>query len=142
VVGVTADSNIYISALQFGGLPLQFLHAARLGGFQLAVSNDLLEEITRVLREKFLWDEDRLAQALTELADFTLRVNPTQPLRVVEADPDDDRVMECAVAADSQFIVTGDKHLLELGSYGQIQILKVADFLRLMQIPVLMMNFG
>ena len=111
MVGVTADSNIYVSALEFGGVPLQFLHAARVGGFQLAISDVLLEELAGVLREKFCWEEARLAEQLLELADFTERVNPTQTLRVIEADPDDDRVLECAVAAGSQFIVSGDKHL-------------------------------
>jgi hypothetical protein len=55
---VTADSNIYISALVFAGRPLQFLDAARAGVFRLAISDPLLAEIYRVLREKFRWPAD------------------------------------------------------------------------------------
>jgi putative PIN family toxin of toxin-antitoxin system len=136
VISVTADSNIYISALEFGGVPLQFLNAARAGGFQLAISDALLKEIVLVLGGKFSWEQENLGDLRLELESFTQRVQPAQTLQVIKADPDDDRVLECAVAAGSQFIVTGDRHLLELGTFGQIQIIKVADFLKLLQIPV------
>jgi predicted nucleic acid-binding protein len=62
-------------------------------------------------------------------------VHPTQTLDVVPDDPDDNRVVECAVAAGSRFIVTGDGDLLRLGSYGNIRILQVADFLKLVEGP-------
>ena len=53
MIGVTADTNIYISALEFGGQPLQVLVAARRGLIRLDISNPLLDEINRVLRDKF-----------------------------------------------------------------------------------------
>jgi predicted nucleic acid-binding protein len=56
-------------------------------------------------------------------------VTPTQSLNVIKGDPDDDVVVECAVAAGSEAIVTGDKHLLRLGEYDGIQILRVREFL-------------
>jgi predicted nucleic acid-binding protein len=60
---------------------------------------------------------------------FTRRVSSTETLDVVKADPDDNRILECAVAAGSDVIVTGDAHLLQLGAYRGISIMKVADFL-------------
>ena len=54
---------------------------------------------------------------------------PTVALQVVERDPDDDRVLECAVTAKAELIVTGDSDLLSLGEYEGIQIIQVADFL-------------
>ena len=62
-------------------------------------------------------------------------MRPTHVLDVVPDDPDDNRVVECAVAAGSRFIVTGDGDLLRLGSYGNIQILNVAEFLKLIEGP-------
>jgi predicted nucleic acid-binding protein len=56
-------------------------------------------------------------------------VSPAVQLEVVKDDPDDDRILECAVTAGSDFIVTGDKDLLRLGRYDSIKILTVADFL-------------
>ena len=128
---VTADSNIYISALVFAGRPLQFLDAARAGVFRLAVSDALLEEVHRILRDKFRGPDEDLAEAATDLADSTLRVYPTQTIDAVPEDPDDNRVLECAVPAGSRYIVTGDATLLRLGRYGSIQIMRVADFMAL-----------
>jgi putative PIN family toxin of toxin-antitoxin system len=128
---VTADSNIYISALVFAGRPLQFLDAARAGVLRLAVSDALLAEVYRILRDKFRWPPEDLAEAATDLADFTVRVSPTQIIDAVPEDPDDNRVLECAVEAGSQFIVTGDAALLRLAQYGGIQIVRVADFMAL-----------
>jgi hypothetical protein len=73
VLEVTADSNIYISALVFAG---QFLNAARGGVFSLTVSDALLDEIHRVLWDKFKWSKEAL-DAAANLADFTRRVHPT-----------------------------------------------------------------
>jgi len=50
---------------------------------------------------------------------------------VIKEDPPDNRVLECAVSAGSDYIVTGDKDLLRLGRYDAIRILSVADFLDL-----------
>jgi predicted nucleic acid-binding protein len=58
-------------------------------------------------------------------------VFPAQAIDAVPDDPDDNRILECAVAAGSHFIVTGDKHLLRFGQYDGIEIVKVASFLTL-----------
>jgi putative PIN family toxin of toxin-antitoxin system len=135
VIGVTADTNIYISALVFSGTPRQFLLQAEAGRFELAISTAILNELQGVLRDKFAWAESQIAETLSLLAGCTLLVQPAQTLDVVPDDPDDNRVIECALAAGSRFIVTGDGDLLRLGSYANIQILNVADFLKLVEGP-------
>jgi putative PIN family toxin of toxin-antitoxin system len=135
VIGVTADSNIYISGLVFAGPPLEFLDAARAGRFQLNLSDPLLDEILRVLRDKFRWPQARLNDLPARLDKFTQRVHPVVRLDVVKNDPDDNRVLECAVAAGSQYIVSGDSDLLDLGHYSGIQIVRVADFIKLLPSP-------
>lgn len=129
---VTADSNIYISALVFGGRPLQFLSAARAGIVRLAISDALLGEILRVLRNKFRWPQEDLALAATEIAGFTVHMEPAETISSVVDDPDDHRVLECAIAAGSRYIVTGDSDLLRLVRYRDIRIVKVADFMDLL----------
>jgi putative PIN family toxin of toxin-antitoxin system len=128
---VTADSNVYISALVFAGRPLQFLDAARAGIFRLAISDAILAEVQRVLRDKFRWPREDLDEVAAALADFTVRVHPDQTIDAVPEDPDDNRVLECAVAAGSHDLVTGDGDLLRLGQYGGIRIMRVADFMQL-----------
>jgi len=63
----------------------------------------------------------------------------TEPVRletqldVIQEDPDDNHVLECAVAGRSEYIVTGDKHLLKLGQFASIRIMNVADFIELLE---------
>ncbi len=105
---VTADTNVYVPALHFGGKPRRLLEAARAGLFDLAVSEPILTEVERVLRTKFAWDAEHVAAAR----------------RVVG-----DRILECAVAAGAHVLVSGDKHLLRLGAFEGIRIVPVAELL-------------
>lgn len=132
---VTADTNVYVSGLEFGGVPLAFLDHARAGAFRLAVSAPLLAELREVLCLKFAWSEDAVTAALLQLDDCSVHVHPAETLDVIQDDPDDNRILECAIAAQAGFIVSGDNHLLRLGRYRSVRILKVADFMALLLTP-------
>ena len=125
----TADSNIWVSGLNWYGKPHELLNLARDGTIELAISDAILDEFSRILHDKLEWSADRLHSMRAEVATFTKRVSSTETLDVVKADPNDNRILECAVAAGSDVIVTGDAHLLQLGTYRAIKIMKVADFL-------------
>jgi uncharacterized protein len=127
---VTLDSNIYVSALQFGGKPKAVLEMGLEGEIDVAVSQPIIDETIRVLREKFGWSDAELRTAEIAISTSTQRVSPTEILDVVKADPTDDRILECAVAAGSQVIVTGDKHLLAVGNFRGIEVMTVSDFLQ------------
>jgi uncharacterized protein len=128
-VRVTLDTNIYVSALHFGGKPMQLLQMGLEGELDIAVSQPILDETLRVLREKFGWSDDDLRDAEAAISAATYRVAPTETLDVVEADATDNRIVECAVASSSETIVSGDRHLLALGQFRRISVLRVGDFL-------------
>ena len=109
---VTADSNIIISAFLRGGKPLQLLELARAGQFDLAVTEDILNETGRVLGTKFRVPPEDVKAFQDEVRTFAKLIAPTEPLDAVKADPTDNRILECAVAAGSDTVVTGDAHLL------------------------------
>lgn len=96
---VTADSNIFVSALLFGGKPLALVELARDGHIELAISDDILTETLRVLREKFHRTLEQLQADEALIAAVTTRVRPTEKIDAVQSDPDDNRVLECALAA-------------------------------------------
>jgi putative PIN family toxin of toxin-antitoxin system len=127
---VTVDSNIFISALKFGGKPLQLLNLARRGEIEIAISEAILDEFLGVLRDKFHWSAGRLADAREEVMSFTKLVEPKQTLDVVKADPDDNRIVECAVESGSEKIITHDNDLLRMKEYNGIKMMKVHEFLR------------
>ena len=83
-----------------------------------------------MLKRKFHATAEDLREAEALIASCTERATPTQSLNVITEDPDDDRILECAVATGSEIIVSGDNDLLRRGEYAGILILRVADFLQ------------
>ncbi len=126
---VTADSNIYISAFLRGGKPLQLLELARAGEIELATTDDILDETGRVLSTKFRVSAEDVQQFREETLGFATLVTTTETLNVVKTDPTDNRILECAVAAGSDTVVSGDLDLLRMGSVLGIRIVTVSDFL-------------
>lgn len=99
------------------------------GEVLLFVSDAILRETLRVLRDKFGFSEERLARAEQYIENCTTRVRPSGKIAAIKDDPDDDRVLECAQAAACEYIITGDLDLLRLGKYGEIRIVTVRSFL-------------
>src|ERR1700688_1080580 len=105
---VVFDTNIYISALMFGGLLGDLLELALLRSFTLIVSDALLDE----LDENFALNS--ASPSLTQifcaasLKTSLILVRPRETLNAVKDDPDDNRVLECAVAGSANLIVSGD----------------------------------
>jgi putative PIN family toxin of toxin-antitoxin system len=124
----TLDTNIYVSAFQFGGMRL--LHMAVDRDIEIAVSQPILDELIRVLRDKFQWDGYRLQGAKQQLLGLARLVVPTRTLDVIKEDEPDNRILECAVAAGSEFIISSDNDLLRLGSYAGMPIMRPVDFLQ------------
>ena len=117
-------------------LPAQqalLLEPARTGKISLAISDAILGEMEDVLRRKFGWADDAIADRRERITAMVRKVKPAVQLDVVKEDPDDNRILESASASASECIVTGDRHLLKLGRYDSVRILNVSDFLRLLQ---------
>jgi uncharacterized protein len=81
------------------------------------------------MRHKFKLPEERVAQARQYIEAATRRVSPTESVNVV-SDPPDNRILECAQAAGSEFTITGDQHLLRLGKLGGVWIVKPSEHLQ------------
>jgi putative PIN family toxin of toxin-antitoxin system len=128
---LTADTNVYISALNFGGIPETILALARAGLWDVAISLPILAEVERVLSMKFHYTSAMLTDALEEIKRFATLVHPLTTLDVIKADPSDNRILECALSSQSECVVTGDSHLLTLQEYEGIAILSPAEFLDL-----------
>ena len=128
MIRVVADTNIYISALMFHGLPGTFLDFAFRRAFTLVSSRAILDELDEKLRGKFAVRDDDARIIRTRLEGISDRSEPDFVLQVVTDDPDDNRVLECAIQGNANVIVSGDRHLLRLNSYKGISILTVRQF--------------
>lgn len=129
MIRVVLDTNVIISALVFGGLPRRILDLAAFGFCEFFYSAQIEEEVRRVLVSKFGWDVKELESRLPTLLGWGTRVQPSSTIAIVEDDPDDDRILECAEAAKAHVIVSGDRHLLRLGSFERILIQTPREFL-------------
>ncbi len=92
------------------------------------ISQVLLEELRRVLQEKFGFSEDASETTAEIVSSHSEIVIPRHVLNVIRSDPDDNRVLECAVEGKADAITTGDHHLLALGTFQGIPILTPRDF--------------
>lgn len=128
---VVFDSNVFISAFVVpGSQGERALLLAQRNRFELLTSVAILTETARVLRRKFDQDEDDIKQALRQISHTAVVTKPTSKLRVVDDEPDN-RILECALDARADLVVTGDRHLLKLRRFEAIPIVRLADFLRL-----------
>jgi uncharacterized protein len=134
VLRVTPDTNFLVSGLVFRrGKPHQLLRMALDGVVSMIVSQAIIDETTGVLARKFGASIDDIAEAKAIIADAARTITPTVQLDVVKEDPPDNRILECAVTAGADYIITGDKDLLRLRRYDSINIITVSEFLELLQ---------
>ena len=97
-------------------------------GYRQVASLQLLAELDKILRQRFRWrDHAALAVRDAIIAQSEI-VSPVLNITVCR-DPDDNRVLECAVTGRADVVITGDKDLLTLGSHQSIPILTIRQFL-------------
>jgi putative PIN family toxin of toxin-antitoxin system len=124
---VVADTNVYVSALHFGGFADDILALERPGALEVFVSPAILTEVERVLVRKFSWSPARAGEAVAAIRRFATMVRPTERLALVEAH---NRILECAVAAVADAVVTGGQDLLRLKRFRDIVMVSPREFLR------------
>ena len=108
----TLDTNSHISALEFGGTRLRLLHMTVEGEIEIAISQPIIDETRRILRDKFGWSQARLDDVEAWLSSITRLVALRQTLDIVKQNPPDNRILECAVEDSSLYVVSGDSDLL------------------------------
>lgn len=125
------DTNVFISSF-FGGNPRRIVDLWRTEKLTLCLSKDILDEYIEVLGRIGLEGDDELHELLCLFSKgFNLIFTTKTPtINAVEADPDDNKFIECAVALRADVIITGDKALGEVKSYKGIKILTPVQFLK------------
>ena len=124
------DTNVIISALNFPGNERMVLELALRGRFELVLSWFDLREVAGVLTHKFGWDEERTVQAIRTLESGGTVIDPPRLTEVIEGAHSDNRVLEWAMAAKADYLVTGDRrHLLRIGEHQGTRIVNAPRFL-------------
>jgi len=134
---VVLDTNVIVSGFLWKGAPYQLLKAADHREIEILSSIEILEEVERV------FEEDRLKPAvrraglsarliMNKIYSIVTAVDAEEDVTVVEEDPEDNKFLECAIEGEADYIVSGDKHLLGLGNYKEIRIIRPREMLELM----------
>lgn len=130
---VVLDTNVIISALNFPGNERMVLALALRGRFELFLSLFTLGEMAGVLTRKFGWDAEHTEQALRTLENAAAVIEPPRLEEVIEGGRADNRILECAVAVNADYLVTGDRrHLLPLEEYRSARMVNAPRFLSLL----------
>lgn len=126
---VVFDTNIFVSALVFpGGRAEAAMHRILDGQDELLLSPPILDEVLRILAEKFSRDKEELSRVAVLLGDIAEVVRPKRSIHVL-ADEPDNRILECAVSGRADRIVTGDKGMFALGAFQGIPVVPLASYL-------------
>lgn len=132
---VVFDTNIYISAIIFGGAPNICLELVRQKKIELFISRAILLELAKVLQNKFKWSEGEISDLVIGIGGIATMVKPDQKITKITADPSDNMILEAALVAQADYIISGDKkHILPLKSFENIAIVSAVDFLRITSI--------
>jgi len=136
---IVLDTNVLVSALVSAkGASAQILARCQLGELEVLASPEGIAELRRVLtypqmRKRFHYSDSQIEAFVTFLEEDAILLTPPFTVHAVADDSDDDKFVALALAGKAQYIVSGDDHLLKIGQYQGVTILKPAAFLLLWQ---------
>jgi putative PIN family toxin of toxin-antitoxin system len=129
---VVLDTNVIVSALNFAGKPAEIFDLAIAGEIANITSDRIITEVKHILIRKFSWEAEEAEHAGALLQFISEMVNPKRQLNVVSHEPDN-RILECAMESQADFIISGDHHLADLGAFQGVRIVNPATFLNLIE---------
>ncbi len=128
---VVIDSNVWISALVFGGNPRLIFTRAVTENWEIIVSEEIFTEVRRVLGNKFSTFSDDFEEFVLVMSSRLTYIKLGKVKIDACRDEDDNRVLETAILGSASYIVSGDKDLLDLRAYEKVEILNPKDFLKI-----------
>jgi putative PIN family toxin of toxin-antitoxin system len=124
---IVIDTNVFISAFVFKGRAATVYHYCA-SAETIFISEWILEELTRILHRKFDVPEADIQDFVALLSERCSLAHPTSPLPAICRDPDDNHILQLAEHIAADFLVTGDKDLLSLGSFASARIVTPGEF--------------
>ena len=128
---VVVDTNVFVSAVFFGGIPGRILDMWRDGRIDLLLTPEILaeyEEIVHRLHVRYPGvDPEPIVSLVIRRGVFVADEELSQPVSI---DEDDDKFLAAAIASESGIIVSGDKHLRDVSGYRQVEVLTPAQFVQ------------
>jgi putative PIN family toxin of toxin-antitoxin system len=132
---ILLDTNILISAFGWGGKPRIIFKLILDNQVELVTSPQLISELKKVLDyQKFGFPNDLKKKVIDLILEVSTIVSPKIRVNIIKDDPSDNRILEAALCGSADFIITGDKHLLNLKEYTGMKIVTAAEFIELVRL--------
>src|SRR3989338_642895 len=124
-MAVTFDTNVLLSAtLWDGSFAQKLLFDLIRQGVKIYSTTEILSEYQEILKRDFDFSDTEVSEIMGKVLAFVTLVSPQTKIKAVKNDPDDDVIIECAFESESKYIITYDKHLLNLKEFRGIRIFK------------------
>ena len=128
---VTGDTNFLISATQWDySVAHKLLKKFILSDAEIFTTQDILDETAEVLERDFEYSTNEAKNIIGKILLFAKLIETKQKINVIKEDPDDNKIIECAIESSSDYIVTYDRHLLKLKEYKGIKIITPEEILK------------
>ena len=128
---VTVDTNFLISATQWDySVAHKLLQKFILSDAEIFTTQNILDETAEVLERDFKYSKSEAKNIVGKILLFAHLIEPKQKIDIIKDDPDDNKIIECAIESSSDYIITYDSHLLKLKQYKEIKIIKPEEILK------------
>ena len=126
---VTVDPNFLISDTQWDySVAHKLLKKLILADAKIFTTQNILDETVEVLERDFEYNKNEAKNIVEKILLFAKLIEPKQKVEVIKDDPDDNKIIECAIESSSDYIITYDRHLLKLKEYKEIKIITPEEF--------------
>jgi len=124
MIAVTFDTNVLLSAtLWDGSVAQKVLFDCIQRDIKIYSSPEILAEYRKVLKRDFEFTDEEIGEILGTVMKVINIIEPNEKVNIVKNDPDDNKIIECAIASKSQYLITYDKELLKIKEYQGIKII-------------------
>ncbi len=129
MVKVVLDTNIFVSSIFWSeGNPHKIVELALDNKIMVFTSVEILQELEKVLRRDFNEPEEIIQRQISLVLEYSAVIKAKVKLDAVKDDPEDNKIIECAVSCNADYVVSGDKHLLNLKEYNGVKIISAKRF--------------
>ena len=128
-MNVTVDTNFLISSSMWdNSVAHRLLLKLIENNAKIYTTKEILEEFSKVLRRDFKYNDEEVIEMVNIVLSFISLVVIKNKINAVKEDPDDDKIIECAIESNSEYILTYDNHLLQIKEYKGVKILRPEEF--------------
>ena len=129
---IVIDSNIFISAFFWGGKPKEIFDRVLNGFDELYITDEIVNEINKVMgSNKFTVNNNDIKDYINIIEKYSKKIVSKNNIKSISRDADDDKILQCGIDGNVDYIITGDNDLLILKEYNKIKIIKPKEYLEI-----------